>query len=477
VLRPLAFSLAATLVLFVACRRLYGDARRAALGVTAFNLLFFMYGYLVSHAGQRGRGQSTLRLIDADVPARWCVVVWLIAVVAAFIAAGRRRWAMRITVAPLNVMAVVMIATPMFGVASHAYVRSLPLQLTRDNARVLTTAIGSRPDIYYIVLDSYGRSDVLRDDVAYDNSRFVNGLRILGFNVCDCSQSNYPSTALSLASSLNMDYLPSLSPAFAPDRGNVIPLQQVITANAVRRSLASAGYHIVAFASGVPWSEWRDADVFLEPDAPDSFSEFEAVFMSTTALKVLDDLDVINLPGLIGDHYRQRTRLALGSFDALARTPGPKFVFMHVLAPHQPFVLNESGQPMDPRGFIVGEGYTPESYRRGYRVYADYVNAAILKGLSVLIERSPHPPIIVVQGDHAPRFEHPRRGNDILNAYFLPDQTNAVYRSISPVNTFRVILNAYFGPHYERLPDAAYRVVPGRTFAFERIRASCGDRR
>ncbi len=42
----------------------------------------------------------------------------------------------------------------------------------------------------------------------------------------------------------------------------------------------------------------------------------------------------------------------------------------------------------------------------------------------------------------------------ILNAYFLPGESDGLlYPSISPVNTFRVILNLYFGGQYPLLED------------------------
>jgi hypothetical protein len=45
-----------------------------------------------------------------------------------------------------------------------------------------------------------------------------------------------------------------------------------------------------------------------------------------------------------------------------------------------------------------------------------------------------------------------------MNAYYFPDNRGKqyLYDSISPVNTFRVILNAYFGEHLELLPDRSY---------------------
>ncbi len=64
----------------------------------------------------------------------------------------------------------------------------------------------NRPDIYYIILDGYGRSDVLQRYYDFDNAEFLEGLRHRGFYVADKSSTNYPYTAHSLSSSLNMRY-------------------------------------------------------------------------------------------------------------------------------------------------------------------------------------------------------------------------------------------------------------------------------
>jgi hypothetical protein len=45
----------------------------------------------------------------------------------------------------------------------------------------------------------------------------------------------------------------------------------------------------------------------------------------------------------------------------------------------------------------------------------------------------------------------------ILSAYYLPNGGEKyIYDGISPVNTFRVIINAYFGGQLELLQDKSY---------------------
>jgi len=51
----------------------------------------------------------------------------------------------------------------------------------------------------------------------------------------------------------------------------------------------------------------------------------------------------------------------------------------------------------------------------------------------------------------------------ILNAYHLPGDGNSqLYDSISPVNTFRVIFNQYFGADLKLLEDRSYYSPPNQ---------------
>jgi hypothetical protein len=57
-------------------------------------------------------------------------------------------------------------------------------------------------------------------------------------------------------------------------------------------------------------------------------------------------------------------------------------------------------------------------------------------------------------GDHGLRDDN--RTKNLL-AVYLPDQSyKKFYPSISPVNTFRIIFDQYFGADYTLLPDTTY---------------------
>jgi hypothetical protein len=72
----------------------------------------------------------------------------------------------------------------------------------------------------------------------------------------------------------------------------------------------------------------------------------------------------------------------------------------------------------------------------------------------ILAESSPAP-IIILQADHGHS-----RGNhrlDMFNAYYFPEGgDDALYTTIPPVKSFRLMLNRYFGATYPLLPDQSY---------------------
>lgn len=78
--------------------------------------------------------------------------------------------------------------------------------------------------------------------------------------------------------------------------------------------------------------------------------------------------------------------------------------------------------------------------------------------IDAILAKSSVPPIIVLQGDHAPQLlTEGYNKHKILNAYYLPDgNVDWLYPTITPVNTFRVILDEYFGEELPLLPDNIY---------------------
>lgn len=64
------------------------------------------------------------------------------------------------------------------------------------------------PDVYLIIADEYAGNKDLADIYGVDNTPFLDSLRQRDFFVANNSRSNYNYTTYSMASVLNMDYLP-----------------------------------------------------------------------------------------------------------------------------------------------------------------------------------------------------------------------------------------------------------------------------
>ena len=342
-----------------------------------------------------------------------------------------------------------------------------------------TAAPESLPDIYYIVVDAYAGADILQEIYQLDNSEFLAYLSGKGFYVAHDSRSNYSQTALSLASSLNLNYLDTFMDQVDSSTDDRRPLHLMIQDNCLVRFLRAHGYTIVASATGYEPTELRRADLFLAPNnllAPGSFEE---------ALIALTPLAVFQKTWF--DFRRDRILFALEHAADASETPGPAFVFVHVLAPHWPFIFAQDGTPIQPpRGQGLRTDYDYDEVVEGYRNQLLFVNELLRSSIDEILSRSTTPPIIIVQADHGPDAKLDpdwhiegtdlRERMSILNALHLPGQAHGdLYAGITPVNTFRVILNQYFHADLELLTDKAYFSGWDRPYVFIDVTELVGD--
>jgi hypothetical protein len=332
------------------------------------------------------------------------------------------------------------------------------------------------PDIYYIILDGYGRQDILQTLYEFDNWSFLNELAARGFYVAEESSSNYIQTMLSLSSSFNMDYVQSLG-AKGREIENRADLVELLENNRVRTVLAGHGYRLISFGNEYK-ATISSAEIYYdeaEGGLASPVTAFESILIDHTMARVLNHIPAFN-KALIEMPYDTHRRHILFAFEKLQKVPamdGNYLVYAHIIAPHPPFVFDERGEviPHD-APFTLNDAnyYTREhsrkSYLAGYRRQIQYINSRILETVDAILSNSETPPIIILQGDHGPgAYLHwgslentlPAERFGILNAYYFPDQDyERLYPSISPVNSFRVVLNQFFDQDYEMLDDRHY---------------------
>ena len=469
---PLGLVAGMTGILWLLVRQVLRDSYRAGLVVTVAIALFCTVTH-VSEAVDEGLQWLSYLWVHSYAIHVWTPIpVGLavgLAVVLASLAATCRRDLSGLT-SYLNVFALILVVLPSSSVI---------LQRGKESNRPFTAAPRlplavsggpiKPPDIYYIVLDGFARGDVQQEIFGYDLEPVLERLERRGFFVARHATANYCQTPLSLSSSLNAAYLNGLVQVDKYDTG---PLGKMIGDGAVLRALRSQGYTFVSYASGFEQTEHPEADIYRSPYI--YINTFHRMLLSETPLASL-----LPNPGE-RDSYtmtRDRTNYLFDTLADIAKNPAPTFTLAHVLGPHPPFVFGENGEDVSPRSvrYYLNDGDVyyryygdANAYIRGYRAEAVYLARRVEEAIDKLLAASPEPPVIIVQSDHGSGSRlstgsaeetdlHERMS--ILNAYYLPGRTAAeagLYDTISPVNSFRVVFNAYLGAKLPLLPDRNY---------------------
>jgi hypothetical protein len=451
-LRAGLISLAGSLLLYLFLWRIIKNAGKAAVLSSYWILLFFSYGHIYTlvegwKIGSLLVGRHTFLVVlwgGLFVSGCWLII-------------KKNSFSYNL-LKLLNYISLILLLMPITQVGL-SYIHLWNWQSQRGPIPPFnTTSSGDLPDIYWIILDGYSRADVLKEKYNLDTQPFISDLQKVGFVVPDCSQSNYAWTALSLSSTLYMNYLDTYIDLPKDNQHlDYLVYQRLISNSPVRQNLQSLGYKMIAFETGYPFTEITDADMYVVSNRNplDKYQQgfevnaFEVLFLRTTLLRILNEVNTkylrnldekVMTPDLV--HFNR----VLFDFDQLKqipKVPGHKFVFAHIVAPHPPFIFDENGSFSQ----IGAESIA-------YPAEVKYVNKRVLEVVQAILSQSKTPPIIVMQGDHG--WDMPNRMS-IFNAYHLPGDSNRkIYPTITPVNTFRMIFNQYFGGKFELLKDTSY---------------------
>lgn len=460
---PAFVSLSVAALLLLLLVRLFRDREKSALIVTGFCFAFFAYGAfddllisIVDHQGLRNF---------------WFPVFWFIAFLVGAFAVLRSHEKLDGICSFLNVMALVMLLLVTGNIAwFHMMVTNVSKagQQNISKFKVDMNLTGKPlPDIYYLIFDGYARQDVLKETYGADNSEFIGFLAEKGFFVASQSFANYPQTYLSLASSMNFDYLDALASQLV-DQNTVQPLIEMINNNQLFAILRQCGYTTISLASGYSGTELRSADRYLSRNLLGR--EFMHTLANTTFLAALK-LPFFDLAVSQADVHRARIRQTLQSLPSVKLPEGPAIIFAHITCPHPPFVFGPDGEALDTQErFHILDGShwgdDTDLYRRQYRDQLKYFNRLVQEAFSKLLKDTSRQRIIVIQSDHGPGSGLNWQNVDktdlrerfaILNAIYFENRAyNELYAGISPVNTFRVVLNQLLEEKMPLLPDRNY---------------------
>lgn len=468
------------------------DALRAAILSTFLLLLFFSYGHVYALV-------EDFTIFSFNVGRhRFLILIWLIAayLVVRWVRNPQRSFDQMGRA--LNVTSIILVAIPVVQILVFQFRSVEPITAKPSSEKsgsevdaaetqlIETVEPEALPDVYYIILDMYTRQDVLSSKLGFDNSEFIERLEDLGFYVASCGNSNYTSTVLSLGATLNLDYFQDLVGKIDDKATSPYRYGELVKENRVVEIFRRLGYSIISFESGFSPTEWEDATYYTplgKNRMLGGMNPFEVMFFKTTMGLFLFEFDDA-LPAAFQAYYdsayiqhRDRILMELDGIANASEIAGPRFVFAHILAPHNPFVFGPDGE------FI--RRHTPftlnmdtesdnwDEFAPGYIGQVRYLNTRVEAIVARILNESKFPAVIIIQGDHGiPTIKPDDYKSAIFNAIYLPDAgRESLYPSISSVNTFRLVLDAYFGTDYGLLEDVSYYSTHKKfPFQFEIIR-------
>jgi hypothetical protein len=466
--RPLLISIAFGLVVFALAGWINHNWRKGAVDASLFILLFFTYGQIYHLIREiPGIGFQLARH-------RYLGPFYLIILIGGLRLIHTRLKNIDLATSALNLVGLVLVLLPVWQIGQrYAYISAATKTTSAIEAshlldKLQPAANQPLPDIYYIILDMHTRADAMKTSFNYDETPFIDGLKNLGFYVADCSQPNYDYTQPSLTTGLNYNYIPDLAKVYqALGTGSSDPWI-LIKHSLVRWQLEQIGYKTVAFETTYHWTTLSDADIFLglgkDSLSLQTITPFESMLIKDTAVLIatdsqtqiiLDQMREINYPHSI---HVETERFILKELPTIPDIPEPTFTFAHILIPHYPFVFRPDGSLQTDPGFFAGRNANPvDKVHRieGYRDGVAFVDSQILQISKTILARSKTPPIIIIQGDHGMSGSNRYQ---ILNAYYMNQAgEQKLYANISPVNSFRVVFDTYFGMNYPLLEDYSYK--------------------
>jgi hypothetical protein len=423
------------------------DSRYAAAATFVFTLFFNTYGLMFGHLMK----QDLIRI-------EHYTLLPLFIFVSLYVIWFMMKIALKTLDRACNILALIFAFLVVFN-----FVKILPYEVEKRKAEVNAYVSEvqessnlanspSYPDIYYIVLDEFSGFKPMREYWKYDGvDEFKQFLLDKNFFVAEDSHSSSVTTLYELATRLNYQEYTCCS--------DYRTYFAAIADNRVMQYLKSRGYTSVTFdqsGSAFPADIPVKADYFFER-APDTFTatsffdEFVKMVIDNTMLRVFSSYyePLIDIPYI--QAHVDMLSFTQDRVKNLQDIPSPKFVYVHILLSHMPFVFDKNGL------VIATTNNTNWNDYLGNYIYSIRYTKEMVT--NILAQSDPkNPPVIILQSDHGARNQIVNGNEDqllqdfpeeyktsILFTLHIPglDMTN-LPQDVDPFNTFPILFKYLF---------------------------------
>jgi len=302
-----------------------------------------------------------------------------------------------------------------------------------------------KPNVYFIIFDSYPSNSVLKKYYGWDDSGLINALRSLGFTVNENARSNYYLTIMSVPSILNMRYIHE-DEEFIKAKDRELYLNNKIKFSAVVERFKSEGYEVIF--NGIPDFTSTDfINLFLGASLVGVYSE---IFFTKNKNDTLNKLNVLK---------------------QIEKPQKPTFAYFHILCPHSPYIFKPDGSTVTYLEHLLRLAkfsFNPSIFDGAYLDQVKFIGNQIIQIASQLRTKDPDG-IIIIMADHGLFLPHSAKYEKsiridsslgILFAIYTPPGI-VIPEKITPVNLFRYLFNNLFDDKLEILPDRFF-VTEGR---------------
>lgn len=452
VTQPLLIVVGVTLSSGLILRSFIKSAEKVGIVLSMGWLFFFLYVPLMDLIGKYY--ESIINLDSLLLP------MWTLFFLMSALFISKSKKSLSTVLNFFTVMGVVVVTMQIYGILNFTIQpkdNDLFKYLANNEDKSLQSRnSGSLPDIYYILLDGYPRSDTLKEYFGYDNGEFDDYLTKSNFFIASKSHTNYSQTALAIPAILNMSYIEDLV-----EQGGITlsELMELYHNNKTLQYLKNAGYKWINNTNYYRAGSNPFADLNILCNESNEF------------LKELANTTMIKPVALVADQQRQDLRsdglCVIDNFDT--NLPGPQFTFSHIISPHPPYVYGANGEDVSEVNLGLNNANRWLA-KEPFLEQLKYLNRRVKEKVESILSTNPES-IIIIQSDHgtlssateATNLADTRpivlreRSRNYL-AIHLPGycNTNELYDSLTGVNTIRSILNACFDANFPRIDDLMY---------------------
>ncbi|MEJ8843051.1 sulfatase-like hydrolase/transferase [Lacibacter sp. H375] len=304
------------------------------------------------------------------------------------------------------------------------------------------------PSVYFIVLDEYAGSETLEKYFKYSNAGFVNTLDSLGFKVIRNASSNYHYTVLSMASTLNGEYIETHKNKPVYTQESFRNGMNAIYYNKAFATFEELGYSVFNYS---PFRMKEHASRYSNRFLP---TDYWLILHPTFFDRVIESFPYFfarksGNKNLLKNLFTRQVDVSRNVLNDVLNKSGenlnaPTFSYIHLMMPHAPYATDSTG--MINMAFLTSEAITKKQRMDAYLQYLVYANRVVSDFLRKIKTKTNGNAVVMLMSDHGLRDQLNPEDTiskfNSLNAVYLPaGMPNKWYDNMSNVNQFRLLFS------------------------------------